>query len=727
MTDNSNHHATTTETKGHDTTSASIEGGSLTGDATTTSQSDETILSVDSLGVEFRTDTGSVKALRDVSLDLNAGETLGVAGESGSGKSTLALSIVRYLDDNGVVSSGTVDFKGQSLFDLSDEEIQSLRGKELAHVPQDPEKSLNPSLTVGEQIREVIKLHQDVEGEEATERTHKALARVNIPDPAEVAKRYPHEISGGQQQRVLLAIGLACNPDVLILDEPTTGLDVTTQAKILDLIDELKTEYGGSILLITHNLGVIAQIADRVSILYAGEILEHGPVSKVFTESTNPYTQGLLAATPSIQQEKDLSPIPGQIPELFEIPEGCIFADRCEFATEECRTESVPMKTVDSQTGHETRCHRWEHAVENPIEAEANADSTTVRERGETILETASLKKHFGTEDFFDRFLGSKPSVRAVDGVNLDVSESETLGLVGESGCGKSTLGKTILQLLEVTDGEVRFRGENIANVDDADLTEFRSECQVVFQNPDSSLNPQKTVFEILERPLRIFTGLDEVGRRERIAELLDQVDLGTKVAGKHPKKLSGGQIQRVAIARAFAANPSFVILDESVSALDVSVQASILNLLKTLRRDYETSYLFISHDLSVMNAIADRVAVMYLGNVIEVGSKEAIFEPPYHPYTRALLSSSPTLDPNQNRDRIHLDGDVPSARDPPSGCPFHTRCPQKIGEICETEDPGLEDVESSDANDHCIACHLDESEMTAELDWQAGSGNRED
>ena len=726
MTENSTHHGTTdTESNTGRGTDAHQATGDSSGDASHEknavegTRNAETVLSVDSLSVEFRTDAGSVKALRDVSLDLTAGETLGVAGESGSGKSTLALSIVRYLDDNGVVSSGTVEFKGESLFDLSDSDIRSLRGKELAHVPQDPEKSLNPSLTVGEQIREVIELHQDVDGNEATERTHEALARVNIPDPADVAERYPHELSGGQQQRVLLAIGLACNPDVLILDEPTTGLDVTTQAKILDLIDELKTEYGGSILLITHNLGVIARIADRVSILYAGEILEHGPVREVFTEPTNPYTQGLLAATPSIQQEKELSPIPGQIPELFEIPEGCIFADRCEFATDECRTESVPMETIDAEIRHETRCHRWEHAVENPIETGEEVEPTIARDRGETILETENLKKHFGTEGFFDRFFGSEPPVRAVDGVDLDVSESETLGLVGESGCGKSTLGKTILQLLEVTDGEVNFRGENIADMAGGDLTEFRSECQVVFQNPDSSLNPQKSVFEILERPLEVFTELDSEERRERIAELLSQVDLGTKTAGKHPHELSGGQIQRVAIARAFAANPSFVVLDESVSALDVSVQASILNLLKTLRRDYETSYLFISHDLSVMNAIADRVAVMYLGNVVEVGSKEAIFEPPYHPYTRALLSSSPTLDPDQDRDRIHLDGDVPSARDPPSGCSFHTRCPKKIGEICETEDPALDDVDSSVDADHCIACHLDESEMADELDWK--------
>jgi len=685
--------------------------------ATTTGESDsnETLLSVDSLSVEFSTDHGAVKALRNVSLDINRGETHGIAGESGSGKSTLALSIVDYLDENGSVTNGSVRFKDDSLGDLSADEIRSIRGNEIAHVPQDPEKSLNPSITVGEQIAEVVDLHQNLDNDAVTDRVHEVLAEVNIPDPGDIYSRYPHELSGGQQQRVLLAMALSCNPELLILDEPTTGLDVTTQAKILDLIDDLKAAYGGSILLITHNLGVIARIADRVSILYAGEIMERGAVSDVFTEPANPYTQGLLASTPSLEEQKDLTPIPGQIPDLFEIPEGCIFADRCEFATESCHTEDIVMETVDETTGHRTRCHRWKHAVENPIQSKTTNEPYH-REVGETLLELDDLKKYFGSESFFDRFFDSQPPVRAVDGVNLNVAESETVGLVGESGCGKSTLGKTLLQLLDVTDGEVRFRGENVADLPEADLTEFRSECQVVFQNPDSSLNPQKTVFDILARPLTLFTDLDEQARNERIAELLDQVDLGHEMAGKYPHELSGGEIQRVAIARAFAANPSFVVLDESVSALDVSVQASILNLLKTLRRDYDTSYLFISHDLSVMNAIADKVAVMYLGNIVEVGSKQALFEPPYHPYTRALLSSSPTIDPAQDTDRIHLDGDVPSARDPPSGCAFHTRCPQKIGKICEQEDPALEAVESSADENHCIACHLDEEEMQHEI-----------
>jgi peptide/nickel transport system ATP-binding protein len=686
-------------------------------DTTTTVESDanETLLSVDSLSVEFRTDHGTVKALRDVSLNLDRGETLGIAGESGSGKSTLALSIVRYLDKNGSMTNGSIRFKNYTLEDLSANTIRSIRGNELAHVPQDPEKSLNPSLTVGEQIKEVIELHQDVDNEGAIDRVHEVLGEVNIPDPAEIAARYPHELSGGQQQRVLLAMALSCNPDLLILDEPTTGLDVTTQAKILDLIDELKTEYGGSILLITHNLGVIARIADRVGILYAGEIMERGTVSDVFTEPANPYTQGLLASTPSLEEQKDLMPIPGQIPDLYEIPNGCIFADRCEFATDECRNDDIEVETVDEKTGHESRCRRWEHAVNNPIQA--TTESTSEQHTpGDSLIEFDNLKKHFGKESFFDRFFESEPSVRAVDGVDLDIAESETVGLVGESGCGKSTLGKTLLQLLEVTDGEVRFRGENVTELPEADLKEFRSECQVVFQNPDSSLNPQKTVYEILKRPLTLFTDLDEQARDERIGELLNQVNLGHEMAGKYPHELSGGEIQRVAIARAFAANPSFVVLDESVSALDVSVQASILNLLKTLRKDYDTSYLFISHDLSVINAIADRIAVMYLGNVVEVGSKQALFKPPYHPYTRALLSSSPTIDPDQSTDRIHLDGDVPSARNPPSGCSFHTRCPQKIGEICEREDPALENVDVSNDENHCIACHLDEEEMMQEI-----------
>lgn len=675
----------------------------------TTDTTDEPILNVDSLDVTFDVPGDTIHALRDVSLSLEQGETLGIAGESGSGKSTLALAIVRYLDNNGQVANGSIKFDGQDLLNASKKELQSIRGKRIAHVAQNPATSLNPSMTILEQIKETIKLHQDVDGDtHATQRAYEVLKRVNIPDPAETALRYPHELSGGQQQRALLAIGLSCNPELLILDEPTTGLDVTTQAKFLDLVEELKTEFDAGILLITHNLGVIAEIADRVNILYGGEMMEKGPVDDVFTNPANPYTQALLATTPEMGVDKDLRPIPGQIPDLDDIPDGCIFADRCEFATDECQTGGVEMEPVDPATGHQSRCWRWETAVNDPIEAESAPLSDTVP--GDTILRANGLTKHYDEPTFIQKYLGNHNPVQAVSDVSLDLRESATLGLVGESGCGKSTLGRTLLALHDLTDGTIEYRGESLEELDDPAYREFRSECQIIFQDPEASLNPSKTVKQILQRPLTLFTDLDASEHEERIAELVTQVNLGSEVIRKKPHELSGGQQQRVSIARAFAANPSLIVLDEPVSSLDVSVQASILNLLDELRAEYDTSYLFISHDLSVIESVCDEVAVMYLGEIIESGSVEDIFAPPHHPYTRALLSSIPSLSPEEESVRLRLEGDVPSAKDPPSGCSFHTRCPQKIGDVCKQRDPSLEPV--NEDGSHCLSCHLDEEEL---------------
>jgi peptide/nickel transport system ATP-binding protein len=677
------------------------------------------LLDVQSLNVSFEITGGQIHALRDVSLEVRKGETVGIAGESGSGKSTLALAVARHLDSNGRIQSGSIWFAGTDLRKVTQDELRSLRGARIAHVAQNAATALNPSLRIGEQISEAISLHQQaVSPENLTDKVQDVLDQVNLPEPAAIAERYPHELSGGQQQRALLAMGLSCNPELLILDEPTTGLDVTTQAKFLELVEELKSNYDAGIMLITHNLGVIAEVADRVNILYAGEILERGPVEEVFTKPANPYTQALLATTPEFASEKEIQSIPGRIPELDDIPGGCIFADRCSFATESCRSERIELETVSQATAHESRCHAWQEVVRNPIEVPET--SSRARAQGDKILEVTDLRKYYDEASFVQRILGGHTPVKAVDGVSFSLHESEAVGLVGESGCGKSTLGRTLLNLHEARAGSVKYREEDVADFSKVELRQFRSECQIIFQDPERSLNPSRTVAQSIARPLKMFTDAGPEARQDRVNTLTEQLGLGRDITNKFPHELSGGQQQRVAIARAFAAEPSLIVLDEPVASLDVSVQANILNLLEKLRDVYNTSYLLISHDLSVIESICDRVAIMYLGKIIERGETSQIFSPPFHPYTRALLSGIPSLNPQKEHDRVRLEGDVPNARDPPEGCSFQTRCPRKIGEVCETEEPQLSPVAGEEASGHCLSCHLE----AAELEQQTGFEN---
>jgi len=670
-------------------------------------QVEQPLLSIDSLDVAYETKRGTVNALRDVSLELFEGEILGVAGESGSGKSTLAYAILQYLGENGRVNAGSIEFRGDSILDLTGAELREIRGNNIAHVAQDPNKALNPSVPVGEQIAETIRLHEDVTKQESMERTYDLLDQVDIPEPEFNSKKFPNELSGGMQQRILIAMALSCNPDLLILDEPTTGLDVTTQSKILNLVNELKTEFDTSFLLITHNLGVIAETTDRVAILYAGKMMEVGPTEDVFSSPTNPYTQGLLATIPEIDTKKGLRPIPGRIPDLVDLPEGCIFADRCEFVEDKCRAAPIEMETVDTERGHRTRCRRWKTAQENPIRPEE--EWTGSSSHGDTLLKMEELKKHFSSESLLDRFFGKTPPVKAVDGVSFGIRESETIALVGESGCGKSTLGRTLLHLYEPTTGDVFFRGEPVSSLSKQEMDEFRSSCQIIFQNPDASLNPRKTIRQVLERPLKRLTDLDAAEREGRIVELLEQIQLGEGFMSRYPHELSGGEKQRIAIARAYATNPSLIVLDEPVSSLDVSVQANILNLLVDLQSQYGTSYIFITHDLSVARQIADRVLVMYLGGIVESGPIEDIFKQPEHPYTQTLRKGVPRLDVGaRGTERAVLTGDVPSARDTPSGCRFHTRCPE-AREACRNQVPP--DIEVN--QDHQASCFrlIDESD----------------
>jgi oligopeptide/dipeptide ABC transporter ATP-binding protein len=670
---------------------------------------DEPLLVLDDLSVAYNTERGQLQALRNVSLQLKQGEVLGIAGESGSGKSTLALSVLQYLGDNGQVTEGDILFKDESLLELSRKQLADIRGKEVAHVPQNPQRSLNPSMVVGEQISETIHRHRDCSKAEAKEQAMSMLETVQIPQPSDAFNQYPHQLSGGMQQRIAVAIALSCNPDLLILDEPTTGLDVTTEAKILALIEDLIDDYETGVLLITHDIGVLSEVADRLAILYGGSLMESGTTAEVIGQPAHPYTVGLLNAVPRIDTDAVPTPIPGSVPDLVDLPTGCIFADRCSHATEECRIGEVPSKPVNETTGHESACLEWEAVQAEYPQDQNSTPQMQSSEHNELLLEVNNLKKYYDEPTAIDRLLESKNAAKAVDDVSFEVREGETVALVGESGCGKSTLGRTLLGLLPRTAGEIRFRGTDIQTMQSEDGQEFHSECQIVFQDPGSSLNPRKTVQDAVERPLKLFTEMDKADRIERVIEILEEVGLSRDYIQRYPNELSGGEKQRVAIARAFVSNPSLVVLDEPVSALDVSIQASILELLSDLQDQYGTSYLLISHDLSVVNYISDQVLVMYLGKIVEKGSKKEVFEPPFHPYTKVLLTSIPSIDPTNQTDPITLEGDVPSPRSPPIGCSFHPRCPQKIGEECEGCDPGLESRKSGGK----IACLRDESELS--------------
>lgn len=678
-------------------------------------QKQKPVIKIEDLSIEYKTGEGAVKAIRNVSFDLQSGETFGLAGESGSGKSTLGLAILNHLDENGYIVDGDITFNDKSLVSMSPEKLRSIRGNVIAHVPQDPKTSLNPSIKVGEQVAEVLDTHFEYDKDQIHDKTVELFEKVELPDPEFIMDQYPHELSGGMQQRVLVAIGLACEPELIVMDEPTSGLDVTTKTKILDLIDDLQEKFDTTILLISHDLGEIAEIADRVGILYAGELMEIGSIEEVFTNPKNPYTHGLLDAVPSQKEDEKLSSIGGSIPELVDIPNGCIFADRCEYADDECRNNEIGMQEIGSK-GHLSRCRRIEDIDRFSYGNDRESVVNNTKSKSEVLLQVNDIKKYYTDSSMFDRIFGEKKPVRAVNGVEFDIRKGESFGLVGESGCGKSTLASTIAGLTEATSGSIKYRGVDINTWEVENQNKFRTETGIVFQNPHSSLNPKKTVYQILQRPLSTQTDLQNKGIKERIIELLEQVGLSKTYAERYPDELSGGEKQRVAIARAFATKPSFVILDEPVSALDLSVQANIINLLNHLQQEYNCAYLFISHNLSVVKNICDRIAVMYLGKVAEIGDTSDIFNPPYHPYTRALISNIRSVNPEINIEKTKLDGTVPGARDPPSGCNFCTRCPKYKEGLCDTEEPDLENT--NEDNQHKISCHLGNEELSESMEF---------
>ncbi len=672
------------------------------------------VLKVEDLAVAYKTRGGEVPAIRDISFEIARGETFGLVGESGCGKSTTAWAILNFLGPNGAIQHGLIQFQGQDLLGRTADDLRRLRGDQIAMVYQDPMQALNPSLRVGEQMKEVLTVHRGLSDTDAGRRCVEMLERVYMPDPTGILRRYPHQLSGGQQQRVVIATALLNNPALLIMDEPTTALDVTVEAAALDLIAELRRDFDTAILLITHNLGVIARTCDRVGVMYAGELVERATVADLFADPQHPYTQGLLRALPRLGADKAdgvLYPIRGRVPPPGNRPPGCLFAPRCDYAEERCRVERPALRPLPNGTC--VRCHFAETIDPAAWTPRADPPSPPPPAVGDSapILVAAGLKKYYplpgdSLRDVLG--LGKKRFVHALEDATFVVAKGTVLGVVGESGSGKSTLVKTLIGLEASSGGEATFLGfdltDDLAGRDAALIREL----QMVFQNPDATMNPAYTVGYQLARPLRRLGVVPKSQVRAEVIRLLEAVRLGENYLDRLPRQLSGGEKQRVGIARALASRPELVLCDEPVSALDVSVQAALLNLLLDVQREFGTTLVFIAHDLSVVRYISDQVAVMYLGEIVDIGPAEAIYAPPYHPYTEALLSAIPVPDPAAPPQRIRLAGPVPSAVDPPSGCRFHTRCPRRRllpdgGRICETDAPPWRDA----GGGHRILCHI--------------------
>lgn len=671
-----------------------------------TSARETAALSVQDLHMSYLVRGTPREVLRGVTFQVQPGEAYGLVGESGCGKSTTAYAALRYLPSNGIITSGSIMASGRELTNMSSNELREFRAGEASMVYQDPVQAVNPVLRIGPQVAECFEILGHSKGE-AKGLALKALQRVQIAAPESVMERYPHQLSGGMLQRVVIAMALASDPSLLVLDEPTTGLDATVEAEVLDLVRYLRDETGAAILLIAHNLGVIRTMCDRVGVMYAGRVVEEGLVDDVFDDPNHPYTKGLLNSIPRRglrKTDRELFSIPGSAPQIGGSLPTCVYIERCPIATEECHNEAPPI--VDRGGGHWTRCFHPTRINEVP-EPEDNADDRTIG--------TTEIIGVNGVSKTFRQRSGDVPALVSVD---LGFAEGETLGLVGESGSGKSTLAKTLLGVHEPdVGGQITLRGEPMATRATSRTDESIRSIQMVFQNPDSALNRSWTVRRILTRAVSKLTGVTGADANARAEEIAAAMQLSPRHLDMRPRQLSGGLKQRVAIARAFAGDPDVVVCDEPTSALDVSVQAAILNLLAELENKQRTSYLFISHDIGVVRYLADRIAVMYVGRIVELATTDQMFVGPVHPYTEALLSAVPNVD-GEASGRIPLDGDIPSPANPPPGCVFHTRCHRVIDGLCDTEDPELRDV----GDGHMIKCHLT-VEQLVELRPRASSG----
>jgi peptide/nickel transport system ATP-binding protein len=680
------------------------------GTAATSAALSPWLLEVEDLHVHFVTTRGVVRAVEGISYKVRSGETVALVGESGCGKSVSSLAIMRLLArPAGRIVGGRILFQGRNLLDLTEDEMREIRGRDIAMIFQEPMTSLNPVLTVGFQIMEPLLIHLGMSEEHARRRALELLTMVGIPDPERRLDQYPHQFSGGMRQRVMIAIALSCNPKLIIADEPTTALDVTIQAQILKLMKDLTRDLGIALVVITHNLGIVARYADRVNVMYAARMAEQGNAADVFAKPLHPYTAGLLRSVPRLDKPRGrkLETIEGLPPNLLDPPPGCRFAPRCLARQDACVKTLPDLEPVEQN--HSSACIRAKEMAEvGPAglglqSASVQSPAPKALDASQPLLRVRDLRTYFEVGAGLQVLKHTKSEVRAVDGLSFEVMRGETLGLVGESGCGKTTVGRTLLRLEQATGGEIVFDNASVTRAEGQALKDYRRKIQVIFQDPYSSLNPRMTIGQIIAEPLRVYRLVPNAkAARERVAELLTQVGLFEYMAERYPHELSGGQRQRVGIARALAMQPSFIVCDEPVSALDVSIQAQIINLLESLQEKYGLTYLFIAHDLAVVRHISDRVIVMYLGKVMEIADRDALYAEPLHPYTKALLDAVPIPDPQLEARREYrvLGGEVPSPLNPPRGCVFHTRCPLASDE-CKMAVPELREVKPR----HFAAC----------------------
>lgn len=685
----------------------------------------EPVISVRDLTVSFASEAGTVHAVRGMNFDLYPGKTLGIVGESGSGKSVTSMAIMGLLDKNASVK-GSITYHGEELLNKSDFEMSEIRGKGIAMVFQDPLSALTPVFSIGDQIKEALVTHNPKMTEQQIhDRSIELMNLVGIPDPEDRLKSFPHEFSGGMRQRVMIAMAIANDPDVIIADEPTTALDVTIQAQVLEVLRKAQRETGAAVIFITHDLGVIAGVADDIVVMYAGRPVEKADVDSIFDHPAMPYTMGLLGAVPRSDRERNsrLVPIPGSPMNLVNMPKGCPFAPRCPLATDICHTTEPAMEPVPGRPGQFVACHRTQeivskgltfHDVYTVAEAAKSKFAGIPRDERKMVLDVKHMRKTFPLTagGFLRRKIGE---VKAVDDVTLDVREGETVALVGESGSGKSTTLMEIMEFKQPQDGEIEMFGTKLEHkIPREKRRELRSAVQYVFQDPMSSLDPRLPIYDILAEPMKV-QHYSKEQIRERIGELMRLVELNPDQVDRFPTQFSGGQRQRIAIARALAVNPKLVLLDEPVSALDVSIQAGVINLLEDLQNKLGVAYLFVAHNLSVVRHISSRVAVMYLGRIVESGDTEDVFEHPLHPYTQALISAVPVPDPKaeRTRQRIVLQGEVPSPTETFEGCPFMGRCPlmPKLSAEqqarCRGERPALRPYDTSRPSGHQVACHF--------------------